>query len=188
MRETQETPVGSLDQEDPPEKGVATHSRILAWRIPWTEEPGGLQFMGFQRVRHNRSDLAHTYVYVHPGYWHTDDQNTTLSLKNPSPHHIPTPQVQDRTSNRPVHYTQEIRQHIWSHSATGQWLVVVLVAQSCPTLCDPMDCSLPGCSVHRILQARILEWVAIPFSRDPTWVSCITGRFFTVWPTMARLI
>ena len=41
----------------------------------------------------------------------------------------------------------------------------VLVSQSCPTLCDPMDCSPPGSSVHGILQARILEWVAIPFSR-----------------------
>ena len=39
------------------------------------------------------------------------------------------------------------------------------VAQSCLTLCDPMDCSLPGSSVHGILQAKILEWVAIPFSR-----------------------
>ena len=39
----------------------------------------------------------------------------------------------------------------------------VLVTQSCLTLCDPMDCSLPGSSVHRILQARILEWVVIPF-------------------------
>ena len=43
----------------------------------------------------------------------------------------------------------------------------VLVTQSCPTLFNPMDCSPPGSSVHRILQARILEWVAIPFSRDP---------------------
>ena len=43
--------------------------------------------------------------------------------------------------------------------------VKVLVAQSCPTLCDPMDCSLPGFSVHWILQARILEWIAIHFSR-----------------------
>ena len=41
----------------------------------------------------------------------------------------------------------------------------VLVAQSCPTLCDPIDCNLPGSSVHGILQPRILEWVAIPFSR-----------------------
>ena len=53
----------------------------------------------------------------------------------------------------------------------------VLVTQSCPTLWDPMDCSPPGSSVHGILQARILEWVAIPFSRgsswpkDQTWVS-----------------
>jgi len=65
----------------------------------------------------------------------------------------------------------------------------VLVAQSCLTLCDPMECSPPGSSVHGILQARILEWVAIPFSRksswprDWTWVSCIAGRFFTVLAT-----
>ena len=48
----QETQVRSLDQEDPLEKGMATHSSILAWRIPWTEEPGGSQFMGLQRIRH----------------------------------------------------------------------------------------------------------------------------------------
>ena len=46
------------------------------------------------------------------------------------------------------------------------FFLCVLVAQSCPTLCDPTDCSLPGSSVYGILQARILEWVAIPFSRD----------------------
>ena len=49
----QETLVPSLDGEDPLKKGVATHSSILAWRIPRTEEPGGLQFMGLQRVRHD---------------------------------------------------------------------------------------------------------------------------------------
>ena len=64
---------------------------------------------------------------------------------------------------------------------------VVLVVQLCPTLCDPTDCSLPGSSVHEILQAGILGWVAIPFSRgssqprDRTRVSCIAGRFFTIW-------
>ena len=47
----QETQVRSLYREDPLEKGMATHSSILAWRIPRTEEPGGLQFMGLQRVR-----------------------------------------------------------------------------------------------------------------------------------------
>ena len=49
----QETPVRSLGQEDPLEKEMATHSSIVAWRIPWTEEPGGPQFMGLQRVRHD---------------------------------------------------------------------------------------------------------------------------------------
>ena len=51
MRETQ---VRSLGQEDPLEKETATHSSILAWKIPWTEEPGGLQSMGLQRVEHDR--------------------------------------------------------------------------------------------------------------------------------------
>ena len=49
----QETQVQSLDQEDSLEKEMATHSSILAWRISWTEEPGGLQSMGSQRVRHD---------------------------------------------------------------------------------------------------------------------------------------
>ena len=63
------------------------------------------------------------------------------------------------------------------------------VAQSCPTLCDPVDCSLPGFSIHGIFQARILEWVTISFSRgssrprDQTRVSCIGGRHFNLWAT-----
>ena len=65
----------------------------------------------------------------------------------------------------------------------------VLVPQSCPTLCDPMDWNPRGYSVHGILQARISEWVTIPFCRgspqrrDQTQVSHIAGRFFTVWAT-----
>ena len=65
----------------------------------------------------------------------------------------------------------------------------MLAAQLGPTLCDPMDCSPPGSSVHGILQARILEWVAISFStgtsrpRDQTQDSYIAGEFFTVWAT-----
>ena len=59
------------------------------------------------------------------------------------------------------------------------------VAQLCPTLCDPMDCSLSGSSVYGTFQARVLEWIAISFSRgssqprNRTQVSCITGRRFT---------
>ena len=62
-------------------------------------------------------------------------------------------------------------------------------SQLCPTLCYPVDCSLPGSSVHGILQVRVLEWVAISFSRgssrprDWTQVSGIAGRCFTIWAT-----
>ena len=79
----------------------------------------------------------------------------------------------------------------WGHQVRnhmrGHW--VSEVAQSCLTLCDPMGCSLPSSSVHGILQARILEWVAISFSRvssrprDQTPVSRIVGRLFNLWAT-----
>ena len=100
------------------EKEMATHSSVLAWRIPRTGEPGGLQSMGLHGVGHNRSDLA--------------------------------------------------------AAAT------MCCAQSCLTLCNPMDCSRPGSSIHGILQARILEWVAMPSSRgcfqsgDRTSVSSVS--------------
>ena len=80
------------------------------------------------------------------------------------------------------------------NSTTSYWgkdytkvKVKVKVTQLYRTLCDPMDCSLPGSSVHEILQARILEWVVFPFfrgssqPRDWTQVSCFAGRCFTVW-------
>ena len=53
MQEMQETQVQSLSWEDPLEKGMATHSNILAWKIPWAEEPGGLQSKRFQKVRYD---------------------------------------------------------------------------------------------------------------------------------------
>ena len=58
VQELQETQIWSLGLEYPLEKGMAPHFSILAWRIPWTEEPGGLQSMRLQRVRHNRTSLA----------------------------------------------------------------------------------------------------------------------------------
>ena len=73
------------------------------------------------------------------------------------------------------------------------WTTAVLkwseVAQSCSTLCDLMDCSLQCSSIHGIFQARVLEWVAICFSRGSSWprdwilISCIVGRCFTIWAT-----
>ena len=70
----------------------------------------------------------------------------------------------------------------------------VLVLQSCLTLWDPMDYSLPGSFLHGVFQARILEWVAMPFSRGSSWprdwaqVSCTAGRCFTFWATREALV
>ena len=75
--------------------------------------------------------------------------------------------------------------HIWGWCQVPS--TIRLESLSCVWLCDLMDCSLPGSSVHRILQARILECVAISFSRGSswlrvwTWVSCIASRLFTIW-------
>ena len=110
---TQETQIQSLGWEDALEKGLATHSIILAWRIPWTEEPSGLQSMGSQEL----------------------DMAEQLSIAQ------------------------------------------LLLSQSCPTLCNPMGCSLPGSSVHGILQARIMELVAMPSSRgssQPGFQTCVS--------------
>ena len=114
------------------EKEMATHSSILAWRIPWTEEPGRLQSTVSQRVGH--------------------DWATSLSLSL---------------------HAREYHTCVLSHAQV---------------ICEPMDCSLPGSTVHGIFLARILEWVAFSSSRgssrpkNGTPVSCITGKFFITEP------
>ena len=92
---------------------MATHSSVLAWRIPGMGEPGGLQSMGSRRVGHNWSTSLSLFTFL----------LQCMKVKSESE-----------------------------------------VAQSCPTLSNPVDCSLPGSSVHGIFQARVLEWVAIAFS------------------------
>ena len=75
------------------------------------------------------------------------------------------------------------------HSSYWKWKVKVLVTQSCLTLGNPVNYSPPDSSVNAILQAKMLEWIVIPFSRGSSWprdqtqVSCISGRFFTIWDT-----
>ena len=82
-----------------------------------------------------------------------------------------------------LEYRQELRAGVTGGEASENGREVT---QLCPTLCDPMDCSLPGSSIHGIFQTRVLEWVAISFSRgssrprDQTQVSRIAGRLFTV--------
>ena len=76
MREMQETRVRALGREDPPKKGMATHSRILAYRIPWTGEPGRLQFMSLQRDAHD---------WVHAQAWKTNKQKKYECTIVPTP-------------------------------------------------------------------------------------------------------
>ena len=124
-------------------------------------KPGALQSMGLQRIRHN---------------WATEQQQS-LFLVNSLSHSVKWPFQSFPTLFELCLLT------FWKKVLESE------VAQSCLTLCDPMDCSLPGSSLHGILQARILECVAISFSmgssrpRDRTRVSCIPGRSFNRWAT-----
>ena len=76
----EETTVAPLGREDALEEGIATHSTILAWRIPWTEEPGGLQSTGSQRVGHDCSNLAHPLSCMSPRK-KNNDSFTVLEMK-----------------------------------------------------------------------------------------------------------
>ena len=162
MKDPQETRVWSLGQEGPLEEEMATCSNILAWKIPWTEEPGGLQFMGLQRVGHDWRDLL----------------EHSLTFEPPSHHRFhPTSLGHHRVLN-------------WASCAIGGSHSLSLFSHWVVSDSgDPMDCSLPGSSVHGILWARILEWVAISFSRGSSWprdrnqMCCTAGRVFTEWAT-----
>ena len=131
----QNTQVWFLGREDPLEKEMATHSNILAWRILWTEQPGQATVHGIVRVGHDLETKAP------PPWWIT---KTFLS------------------GNSKVF--KVISQESWQRSDLSLCMCAKLL-QSYLTLCNIMDCSLPGSSVHGILQAGILEWVAIAFSR-----------------------
>ena len=89
-----------------------------------------------------------------------------------------------------------LNSHLMNYKTLGDtfnrnktWISESEAAQSCPTLCHPMDCSLPRFSIQGIFQARILEWIAISFSRGSAWLrdqtlaSRTAGRLFTIWAT-----
>ena len=99
-------------------EGTAPYSSTLAWRIPWTEEPGGLQSMGLQSWTRLKRLSMHALGLLRP-------EKIFLGLAS------------------------------LTHN------IVVLEAKSCPTLCDAVDCSPPGSSIHGVLQDRIVQWAAI---------------------------
>ena len=100
MQETQETWVQSLSWDDPMEEGMASHSRILAWRIPWTEEPGGLQSIGSQRVRQDWSDCTHMHT-------HGDKQNSVSVPSGNLSEGVIQMLLNLWTTYRTVHWTPE---------------------------------------------------------------------------------
>ena len=133
---------------NPLEEGMATYSSILAWRIPWTEEPGRLQSLG-SKSRTQLSDcccccccvtlVVSFSVRPHrrqptrlPRPWDPPGKNTGVGC----PFFLQCMKVKSKSE----------------------------VTQSCLTLRDPMDCSLPGSSIHGIFRTRVLEWGATAFS------------------------
>ena len=159
---------------------MATHSSILAWNIPSMEEPGRLQSMGLKRVRDNwATSLFWPGALVVQYYV----QFSTHFL------HFSVPTLSSTFNTR----GERKWGSCWNSDKKNEVLkiYVCMRAKSCLSLCDPMDCSLPGSFVHGILQARILEWVAMPSSRGSSWPrgwtciswgSCIAGGFFTAEP------
>jgi len=125
-----------------------------------------LHALRWPKLEENLRKSGHTYMYN----WFTllDSRNWHSRIKQP----YSDLKKKGRTGGP--------KQSLW---------VKVLVVESCLALCNPMDYSPPGFSFHGILQARLLVWVAIPFSmgssrpRGQAWVSCITGRFSTTWAT-----
>ena len=130
---------------------MASHSSTLAWRIPWMEEPGRLQSMGSLRDMTERLHFHFSLSCIGEG---NNNPLQCSCLENPRGGGAWWAAVNGVTQSR-------TRLKRLSSSSSSK----MTVAQSWPTLCDPIDHSLPGSSVHGILQAKTLEWVAIFFSR-----------------------
>ena len=144
-------------------------SRVRLFAAPWTVARQAPLSMGFSRQE----------------YWN--------ALPGPPPGDLLNPGIEPASLTSPA-----LAGWFFTTSTTGKlFLDHEYGCESCSamcTLCNPVDYSLPGSSVHRILQVRILEWIAIPFSRgstqlrDQIWVSYIAGRFLTIWATRKDLL
>ena len=127
---------------------MVAHCNILAWRIPWTKEPGRRQSMGSQRVKHDWKWLSTS----------TDAYFQYLAKLVKQLHILKKSKFPERSAHLSFVFQQFVKL-VLSH-----WVATLSL-----TLCDLLDCRPPDSSVHGISQARILEWVAISFSRGPSW-------------------
>ena len=167
----QETRARFLGWEDPLEGETATHSSVLAWRILWTGESGSYSPWGHKESDNRETmtstftiylNMEQTYVCLYKSKTCTKMFAAELSIIAPKRNNV-----------------------------NGHKIVSIVSLQSCLTLCDAMDCNPLGFSVHRILQAKILEWVPISSSRASSWPRApliphiMSDRFFissdTTW-------
>ena len=166
------------------EKAMATHSSTLAWKNPmdggaWKAAVHGVA-EGWTRL----SDFTFTFTFTFM-HWRRKWQPTPVFFPGESKGRGSLACC-DSWGHKESDTTERLN---WKRSVICFYKTLSEVVQLCPTLCNPMDCSLPGSSVHGIFQARILEWVAISFyrisaqPRDWTQASCIVGRCFTIWAT-----
>ena len=183
------------DLPDPGIKPVSLVSPALAGRF-FTPEPPGKPNSNIRRcwkpLLTDHGSLSSLIDIFQCRLWHPQPaaRDRDHRLANSSPQsilatHMPSPVT--ALSSRGQGWAASQR---WARPALlMRALLYVIVSQSCPTCCDPKDYSLPGSSLHGILQAITLEWVAISFSRessqsrDWTRVSCIPGRRFNLWAT-----
>ena len=174
---------------------MALHSSTPAWKIPWMEEPGRLQSMGSRRVGHDwATSLSLFTFHFHALKKEMATHSSVLAWRITGTGGLPS-----LGSHRVGHDWRDLAAAAaacWALSSLNTWQHMLLLHLwwwswfSCSAVsnsCDPVDCSLSGSSVHGILQARILEWIAISFSRGSsgtrnwTQVSWIAGRWFTNW-------
>ena len=139
---------------------MAPHSSTLAWEVPWTEEPGRLQSMGSRRVER---DWATSLSRIGEG---NGNPLQCSCLENPR---------DGGAWWAAIYGVAQSRTWLKRRSSSSSFIIIicflfiVLVAQLCLTLCNPLDCNLPDFSVLGIFQARILDLVAISFSRGSSW-------------------
>ena len=186
MQEKQETWVQPLGQENPLEEEMTTHFSILTWRIPMDR---GAWWATVHRVtkshtwlkQHSSTILLNLHNPVITILWRIIQSSQRALELWSDLRYVKLWEVVDQKTQI---FLQQ-RQFYSENCNLGSTTMVCLITQSYQTLCDPMDCSPPGSSVHGIPQARILERVAMPsprgssWSRDPTWVSYVscTGRW-----------
>ena len=148
---------------------MTTHFSTLAWKIPWVEEPRRLRSMGSQS-RTRLSDFTFTFPFtIYQSLCCCCRQVASVVSDSVRPHRRPPTRLlcprdsPGKNTGVGCHFLLQCMK-VKSESE---------VTQSCPTLCDPIDCRLPGSSAHGIFQARVLEWGATAFSSTNCFIVLI---------------